>query len=422
MNDPGNGTIFQREPSPSGWRRRSWWAFGTALTALTVAVLVLRQPTEAELPGRYLTEEIASGNLVVTISANGTLQPTRSVDVGSELSGILEAVLVEENDRVKQGQILARLDTAKLQDQVTRSRAAVAAAEANVEQAQATVVEARAKLSRLQRIGAIRNGSMLAEADLESAQATYTRAVANVTSAKAAVSQARATLKTDETNIAKGAIRTPISGVVLTRKVEPGQTVVAAMTAPVLFLIAEDLTQMELQVKVDEADVGTVKLGQPASFTVAAWPGRIFPATIRRVGVGSTITDNVVTYKTLLAVANDDLALRPGMTATARITTGTRENVLLVPNAALRFTPPVVGAAASAPGLVDKLLPRPPQQRKQKTQNGASPATQVWVLQAGRAVAVPVRTGLSNGRMTEIVEGDLKAGAAVITEYRDAAK
>ena len=149
----------------------------------------------------------------------------------------------------------------------------------------------------------------------------------------------------------------------LTRKVEPGQTVVAAMTTPVLFSIAEDLTKMELQVKVDEADAGSVKLGQPATFTVSAWSGHSFPATILRVGIGSTTTDNVVTYKTVLAVANDDLALRPGMTATSRIVTANRENVLLVPNAALRFTPPKVAESAGtgAQGsLISRLLPRPP--------------------------------------------------------------
>jgi HlyD family secretion protein len=210
--------------------------------------------------------------------------------------------------------------------------------------------------------------------------------------------------------------------VVLARKVEPGQTVVAAMTTPVLFTIAEDLTKMELQVKVDEADVGTVKLGQSANFTVSAWPGRSFPATIQRVGLGSTITDNVVTYKTVLAVANDDLALRPGMTATARITTADRDNVLLVPNAALRFSPTSAVAPAPSGSIVSRLMPRPPTQKAKQRPNGQSATPQVWVLNEGQPVAIAVQTGASNGRQTEIVGGEFKAGMAVITDYQEAKK
>ena len=235
--------------------------------------------------GQYTTEDAATGNLVVTISASGTLQPTRSVDVGSELSGTLEAVLVNENDTVKQGQVVARLDTSKLQDTAAKSRAAVAAAVANVAQMEATVAESRANLNRLRHVAELSGGKVPSKTELESAEASYQRAVANVDSAKAAVVQAQATLKSDETNIAKAVIRAPINGVVLTRKVEPGQTVVANMTTPVLFSMAEDLTKMELQVKVDEADVGNVQVGQPASFTVSAWSGR--SASIAPILAGS---------------------------------------------------------------------------------------------------------------------------------------
>jgi HlyD family secretion protein len=195
------------------------------------------------------------------------------------------------------------------------------------------------------------------------------------------------------------------------------------MTTPVLFSIAEDLTKMELQVKVDEADVGTVKLGQAASFTVSAWPGRTFPATIQRVGLGSTITDNVVTYKTVLGVTNNDLALRPGMTATARITTADRDNVLLVPNAALRFSPTTAAATTAPSGsIVSRLMPRPPTQKPQQRPNGLNASPQVWVLNDGQPVAIAVQTGASNGRQTEVVGGELKAGMAVITDYQEAKK
>lgn len=385
----------------SGRRRWITLAVGGVLVVALVALL----PAGGEQRGSYLTEEAAMGKLVVSISASGTLQPTRSVDVGSELSGTLEAVLVNDNDRVKRGQVIARLDTSKLEDTVAKSRATLA-------QMEATVAEARANLKRLRHVAELSGGKVPSQSELETAEATLLRAEANATSA-------RATLKSDETNIAKAAIRSPINGVVLARKVEPGQTVVAAMTTPVLFTIAEDLTKMELQVKVDEADVGTVKLGQAASFTVSAWPGRSFPATIQRVGLGSTITDNVVTYKTVLGVANNDLALRPGMTATARIITADRDNVLLVPNSALRFSPTTAAAPAQSGSIVSRLMPRPPRQKPQQRPNGKDGTPQVWVLSDGRPVAIAVQTGASNGRQTEIVAGELKAGMAVITDYQE---
>lgn len=375
--------------------------------------------------GQYITDRAVTGNLVVSISASGTLQPTRSVDVGSELSGTLEAVLAEENDHVKKNQVIARLDTAKLRDAVAKSKAALAAAKAQVAQNEATLVEARANLERLRHVAELSGGKVPSKSELETGEASYLRAEANLASARAAVSQAEATLQTDETNIEKAVIRSPINGVVLARKVEPGQTVAAQMTTPVLYTIAEDLTQMELQVKVDEADVSSVKLGQPASFTVSAWTGRDFPATIRRVGLGSTTTDNVVTYKTVLSVSNDDLALRPGMTATARIITAQRENALLVPNAALRFSPPAAPAAGASGNVLSRIFPRPPRApRKPQIQTAPAPgaARQLWVLRAGGPVAVTVQTGVSNGRQTEITGGELKADMAVIVDYQEKAK
>lgn len=405
--------------SPRGGRR---WKWGALAVGAAVVALAFLSGNGNKAGGNYLTEEAATGDLVVSISASGTLQPTRSVDVGSELSGTLEAVLANENDKVAKGQVIARLDPAKLRDAVAKSRAALEAAEAAVAQNEATLREARANLDRLRHVAELSGGKVPAKSELETAEATHLRAVANLASARASVSQARAILQTDQTNIEKAVIRSPINGVVLTRKVEPGQTVAAQMTTPVLYVIAEDLTKMELQVKVDEADVSAVKLGQSASFTVSAWPGRSFPATIQRVGLGSTTTDNVVTYKTVLSVANDDLALRPGMTATARVVTARRDGVLLVPNAALRFTPPAANAEGTSGSIVSRLLPRPPQPRKQAPQAAASDAKQVWILRDGQPVPIAVQTGASNGRQTEITGGELKAGMAVIVDYQDKAR
>lgn len=404
-----------------GARRRWLWAAGG--TALLLASLLLFAGGGNGPAGQYLSEEAVLGNLLVTASASGTLQPTKSVDVGSELSGTLASVLVQENDVVKKGQLLAQLDTAKLQDAVDKSQAALAAAEASVAQTTATVAEASAALARMRQVAELSGGKVPAKTELETAEAVQQRAVANAASARAEVVQAKATLKTDQTNLGKATIRSPVDGVVLTRKVEPGQTVAAQMTTPVLFVLAEDLAKMELQVKVDEADVGNVKNGQKATFTVAAWPGRKFPASIQRVGLGSTTTDNVVTYKTILQVGNDDLALRPGMTATASIVTASREQVLLVPNAALRFTPPTLAGPAASRSLVVRLMPGPPPQApKNRPAATSAGAPQVWVLGDNGPQAVAVKTGVSNGRHTEILGGELRAGMAVITEYQEAKK
>jgi HlyD family secretion protein len=252
---------------------------------------------------------------------------------------------------------------------------------------------------------------------MDAAVANLARAEANEASAHASVTQARATLQSDETNLGKAHIRSPINGVVLSRQVDPGQTVAASFQAPVLFKLAEDLTQMELQVAVDEADVAQVKIGQKAVFSVDAWPGRQYTAVIRRVGFGSQSQDGVISYRTVLDVDNADLSLRPGMTGTAEITTLVRENVLLVTNGALRFTPATTEATSKKPavGIASMLMPRPPRSApKARPAPGGTP--RVWVLRDGQPVALDVRTGATNGRVTEIVGGELKAGMAVITE------
>jgi HlyD family secretion protein len=253
---------------------------------------------------------------------------------------------------------------------------------------------------------------------MDTAEANLKRAEANVGGARASVTQARATLQADETKLGKASIRSPIHGVVLSREVDPGQTVAASFQAPVLFKLAEDLTKMELQVDVDEADVGQVKAGQKATFSVDAWPGRQYKAVITRVGYGAQEKDGVISYLAVLEVGNDDLSLRPGMTGTAEITTLTRENALLVPNAALRFTPAATDTAEKKSGssVMGALMPRPPTQTP-KVQTAANSGTpRVWVLQDGQPVALDVKAGATNGRVTEITGGPLKAGMQVITE------
>jgi HlyD family secretion protein len=323
------------------------------------------------------------------------------------------------------------LDTSKLSDQVTRSRAALAAAQAQQALATATVKETRANLARMEEVSRLSGGKVPAAAELDTARATLDRALATEASAQANVAEARAALSTDETNLSKASIRSPINGVVLTRSVEPGNAVAASLQAVTLFSVAEDIAHLRAEVSVDEADVGSVKVGQKASFTVSAYPSRRYPATITRVAYGSTKTDNVITYTTYLDVDNADLSLRPGMTAAATIVSTERNGVLLVPNTALRFTPlavPAAGASSAGPeagsgggGVVSKLMPRMPRSGARKTAGGNGPVSrQLWVLKDGQAVAVAVQPGISDGRMTEVSGEGLAEGMAVITDQRAA--
>jgi HlyD family secretion protein len=308
---------------------------------------------------------------------------------------------------------------------VLRSRAALAAMLAQLAQSSATVRESQASLARFQEVARLSGGKVPSAAELDSAQASVDRALASEASARANVAEARAALSTDETNLSKASIRSPIDGVVLSRSVDPGNAVAASLQAVTLFSIAEDLTQLRLEVSVDEADVGAVQIGQRASFTVSAYPSRRYPANITRVAYGSTKTDNVVTYTTTLDVANGDLSLRPGMTATATITSVERNGVLVVPNTSLRFSPAQTdagtGATAPSASFVSRLLPRMPRSGARKaaeSPGGATATRQVWVLKDGRTVAVTVTTGISDGRMTEIIGDVLQEGMPVITDQR----
>ena len=411
--------LLEEAPQRVWWRRSAVWVALAIALAIGAGIYYWRSNAKSSATPVFVTEPAAKGNLTLSVSANGTLQPTTSVNIGSELSGTVLRVLVDVNDKVKKGQVLVELDTAKLNDQVARSRAALSAANAKVTQAAATVKEAGGNLARLEEVARLSGGKVPSQAELDSGRATLERALADELSAHASVADARAAAATDETNLSKASIRSPIDGVVLTRTVDPGNAVAASLQAVTLFTLAEDLSKLRLQVNVDEADVGAVKVGQKASFTVSAYPSRKYPARIYRVAYGSTITDNVVTYITYLEVDNSDLSLRPGMTASATITATERQDVLLVPNTALRFTPSLSGAAKAKGGIVSSLLPRMPQGAR-KTAGGSGTAKQVWVLREGNAVPVSVNTGISDGRMTEVSGGELQAGMLVITDQRAA--
>ena len=421
---------------PSKFRRYAIWA-GIAIGILLLILLLMRLFGGAETSG-YATEQAQKGNLTVTVSATGKLAPINQVTVGSQLSGQVIKVLVDVNDRVTAGQPLALIDPSQFDDQVKQAQATLAANNAAVGQAQATLAQSRATLARYQEVSKLSGGRVPAKTEMDQAIADRDRALANLSAANANVVSARAALSSAQTQRVRAVIRSPVTGVVLARQIDPGQTVAASFNTPTLFVIAQDLRQMKLEVAIDEADVGSVKQGQRATFTVDAFPGKTFPAMITRVDVGSNLsvqdatsssstssasstTAQVVSYAADLSVANPDEQLRPGMTATADIVTMEKKDVLLVPNAALRFKPQTAGAPAAqaSGGIAGALTPR--MRRRGGGGDGAAPLERgskqsVYVKQAdGSLKAISVTTGDSDGSMTEITGGDLQPGMQVVT-------
>ena len=395
----------------------------SAVAVVAIALLLLSWLRTNGSKVEYVTVDAVRGNLTVAISATGNLAPIKQIDVGSEVSGLVVSVFVDDNDKVTKGQLLAQVDLSKLRDEAARSEADRSSAEAKLAQTQATVAESRANLSRLNEVLKLSGGKVPAKTEIDAAEASLQRAIADEASAKGNVANTRAALSVNQTNIKKATITSPVDGVVLERKIEPGQTIQASFSAPVLFTIAESLAQMKLEVAVDEADVGEVRDGQAASFTVDAYPNRTYRAIVQRVRLGSTTTSGIVSYKAVLTFTNDDLSLRPGMTGNASITTINRENVILLPATAFRWSPPMSGAGAPPPdlkgGLVNSLMPRPPDRDEKKVAgvvNSMETRQTVWVLRDGKPTAVSVTVGASNGRQTEVTSGNLEPGTKVITE------
>lgn len=342
------------------------------------------------------------GDMVLTATATGNLEPKSEVAVGAEISGLIREVNVVENDTVTKGMVLARFDTEELQVNLQQAQARLAVAEARVAEAQATREEARLNRQRIQTLVA---SNIVPQADLDASEAAYQRATAQVALARAAVQEAQGAVSAARTRLDKSVITSPIDGVVLLRTIEPGNTVAANFQTPELFVLAEDLRQMELHVSLDEADVALVSSGQPATFTVDAWPDREFEAHVLTVYLYPTVENNVVTYTTLLSVDNTGLLLRPGMTATATITTGSREQALRVPNAALRFQPPGDGKAGG-------MFSGPPGTQGRAAEQG--PGNMLWILQNNQPARIAVRTGYSDRRYTELLGDALQEGDSVL--------
>ena len=362
----------------SFWRRRWVWA-GAAVVVFIVLWMIFGG---ASAP-TYVTQPVIRGPLNVTISATGTLAPRIQVDVGSEVSGKIDALYVDFNDHVKKGQVLAKINTEQLQAALLQARATLA-------QAQATLLQ-MSQTSK--RFTVLVRGKALSQQQLDTAHGDLSRAAAGV-------SLARAQVSADETQLSKATIFSPIDGVVLDRKVSAGQTVVAAMTTPVLFTLASDLSQMELDVDIDEADVGQARPGKQALFNVDAYPTRRFAAKLISIHNAPQTVQGVVTYKGVLLVSNRDGLLKPGMTATAEIEAASVKDALLVPNAALRFVPS------------DDIKAAPPQPAMQNGINWG----RVWTGTGRKLVPHDLKLGATSGRLTMVLSGDLKPGDQVITD------
>ncbi len=414
----GRAELTRSEPpdvaqlAQSGRRRRGrWlWLVLVALTGLALAAWSLRSPAVLH----YDTAGVQRGDLEVTVVATGAVQPTIQVEISSELSGTLAAVTADYNQQVRAGEVLARLDDTKLRAQVLNAEAQLSASRARLASAEATVMEtedARNSAEALDRRGLNTRSVIIA------ARASHDRALAAVGIAKADVTLAEANLASARADLDKAEIRSPIDGIVLDRAAEQGQIVAASLNAPVLFTLAGDLRRMELRVSVDEADIGRVERGQSAWFTVDAWPGRRFEAVIASLRYAPDATESdVVTYTAVLSVDNEQLLLRPGMTATATIIVAREEGQLLVPMAALRYAPPVAaGDDRGGGGLMGLIMPRPPGQARMGSGDGSG----VWVLRDGQPLRLRATPGATDGTRIVLQSAELKEGDLVILSQRE---
>lgn len=390
------------------WRVGKWLLLALGVVVIVAALLRFGRPGPKNAT-RYVTADVSRGDLRVTISATGTLSALGAVEVGSEVSGRVLNVYVDYNQRVTKGQLLAELDPVQLRAEASQATAQLAANQAAIKTADATFREATQALERAQSQA---KAGLIATKDVESAQAAHARAEASVASARASADLAQANVSSAKWKLTKAKIISPIDGVVLSRSVEPGQTVAATFQTPVLFKLATDLSALELAVQVDESDVGRIKEDLTAEFRVDAYPERVFSSRVKSVRNEAKTSSNVVYYEAILTVDNTERALRPGMTATATITSELRKEALRVPNAALRFEPPTAsGPAGPGAGSQPAVAATPLAKGKKR----------IYLLAADGRTLTPVQVtpGASDGSYTEIRDASIKPGAKVVVDLAD---
>lgn len=337
---------------------------------------------------KYKTEKVMKGDIVASVTATGTVNPVTTVLVGTQVSGTIKNIYVDFNSPVKKGQVVAQIDPATFEAQVEQSRANLSTAQANLQRAEATLVDSKRTMERNRMLY---SKNLIAKSDLDTAETNYETAKAQVDAARAQVEQAKASLKVAETNLMYTRIVSPVDGIVISRNVDVGQTVAASFQTPTLFTIAQDLTKMQIDCNVSEADIGRVRKGQIVEFTVDAYPDTIFRGKVFQVRNAPITIQNVVTYDVVVKVDNPDLRLKPGMTANVSIIIEAKKDVLKIPNAALRF--------------------RPPELEIKKTIKGKG----VWIIENGTPARKEIVIGVSDGSFTEVISG-LREGDEVVVE------
>ena len=376
-------------------RRPSLLILFTVLAVTAAVAFYYRTSVGADAP-RYLTAPVTRGDVVSTIEATGTLEAVETVEVGTQVSGTIKSLHADFNSHVTAGQVVARLEPSLFDAQVEQARASLVRLQADLERAQVTAEDADTKLRRAQELW---EKQLVSRADLDAAEATARQAKASIKSAEAQLAQGQATLNQNEVNLSHTIIRAPIDGIVISRNVDVGQTVAASMSAPVLFVIAKDLSRMRVNASIDESDIGRIADAQPVTFTVDAYPGERFTGTVSQVRLEPKVESNVVSYVTIIDVANRDMKLKPGMTANVTVEVARQNSTLRVPTSALRFQPATDATAATGE----------PARRR-----GGARASQVWVLADGTLHPIPVEPGLSDGTTTA-VSGELDERMRVVT-------
>ena len=396
--------ISVQEKEGEDMKRSFWVAAGVITVAVIAAIYYYKRDVRAEAPA-FTTAEVSLGDVISTVEATGTLEAVTTVQVGSQVSGTISALHADFNSHVKKGQIIAELDSSLLQTQVEQARATVARLQADFDRAKVQAADAGLKLTRAHDLF---DRQLIPKTDLETAESTARSADAAVKGAEAEIVQAKASLNQAQVNLSHTIITAPIDGVVIARNVDVGQTVASSLQAPTLFIIARDLTEMQVNASVDESDIGEIAPKQSVTFRVDAYPIDIFTGLVKQVRLQAVVQQNVVSYVTVIDVPNRELKLKPGMTAAVTIETARVDGVLKVPNSALRFSP-----RNREPGTRNTALPAQPGARGAKPDNDKGNA--VWILVQDRPTRVPVQSGISDGRDTAILGGDLTPGTAVLT-------
>ncbi|HEX7280625.1 MAG TPA: efflux RND transporter periplasmic adaptor subunit [Vicinamibacterales bacterium] len=392
--------------------KRLLWIAGLILLVAAGVFYYVRVDVSAA-PTQLTFDAVSRGDVVATVEATGTLQPLDSVQVSTQVSGTIASIGTDFNQLVKRGQVLATLDPAIFQTQIDQAKATVIRLQSDVERAQVQYEDAALKLKRAEQLAA---EQLLAQQEVDTARSTARVAETALTGARAQLNQAQAALTQANVNLSHTVIKAPADGIVLSRAVEVGQTVSASMQAPTLFIIARDLTRLELQARVDESDIGGVKPGAPVTFTVDAYPRREFTGKVRLVQLQPQTVQNVVTYTTVIDVPNDDELLKPGMTSTVSIQVERAANTLRVPAAALRFTPTEqVLKEFPASNVEPPSSEAPGGGRLREGTSGHGRRAAVWQLLDGRLHRIPVRAGVSDGANVAITSDALDEGVSIIT-------